>query len=72
MYFSVKAFNSTVRRFENLDNINELNEFVAEYLERGFTKFVVRSFDQDGARFKSFFVADNDNLTVRRLAKQSL
>lgn len=62
MYFSIKAFKGATRRFENLDNINELNEFVATFSENGFNKFVIRSFDENGFRFKSFYVSKNDQL----------
>lgn len=55
MYFSVKAFSASTRRFENLDNLQELNEFVNDYVSRGFTKFIVKSYDENGARFSSFF-----------------
>jgi hypothetical protein len=55
MFFSIKAFNGTATRFENLDNLQELNEFVNEFTTRGFTKFVVKSYDENGARFVSFF-----------------
>jgi uncharacterized protein YutD len=59
MYFTVKAFNGIKRRFENLDNINELNEFVAEYTEKGFSKFIVKSFDSNGYRKTRFLVIEN-------------
>ena len=55
MFFSIKAFNGTATRFENLDNVQELNDFVNEYTTRGFTKFVVKSYDQDGPRKVNFF-----------------
>lgn len=69
MYFSVKAFNSTARRFENLDNVNELNTFVAEYMEKGFTKFIIKSFDCDGPRFTSFYNTDAAGL-LNRISKK--
>lgn len=56
IYFSIKAFNGTKRRFENLDNIDELNEFIAAYTEKGFTKFIIRSFDSDGFRKRRFLI----------------
>lgn len=55
MYFSVKAFNGTTRRFENLDNLFELNAFVAERIQMGYTKFLVKAYDQDGMRSVSYF-----------------
>ena len=55
MFFSVKAFNATARRFENLDNLDELNTFVAEYVGRGFSKFIVKAYDENGPRSVSFF-----------------
>ncbi len=63
MYFSVKAFSASTRRFENLDNFQELNEFVNDYVSRGFTKFIVKSYDENGARFASFFstIANSHN-----------
>jgi len=63
MYFEVKAFAGTTRRFENLDSIDELNEFVAERVEMGFNKFVIKSFDSDGFRKKRFCIADADGFT---------
>jgi hypothetical protein len=62
MYFSVKAFKGTVRRFENLDNINELNTFCYEWSEKGFTKMVIKSFDENGFRKKRFVKYENGNL----------
>ena len=60
MYFSIKAFNGTNRRFENLDNIQELNEFVEKFGHNGeFDKFIVKSFDQDGFRKKVFYTLKN-------------
>ncbi len=60
MYYSIKAFNGTQRRFENLDNIYELNEFVYEFWKNGFNKFIVRSFDSDGFRKRTFMVTNSD------------
>ena len=48
MYFAVKAFKSTTRRFENLDSLNELNQFMVERIDMGFNKFVVKSYDENG------------------------
>jgi len=70
MYFSIKAFKGTKRRFENLDNIEELNEFVANFSDKGFSKFVIKSFDQNGFRFRSFYVMVNGTL-VRLLKDQN-
>lgn len=57
MYFEVKAFSKGVRRFENLDNIDELNIFVDKYAhEKGFDKFIVKSFDSTGFRKRRFLV----------------
>ena len=69
MYFSVKAFNGGKRRFENLDNINELNEFVADWSAKGFTKFVIKSFDQNGFRKKRFAVVRNGNVEMLPVIK---
>ncbi len=55
MYFEVHAYNGTTRRFENLDNLCELNTFANEFGQKGFTKFVVKSFDADGYRSTLFF-----------------
>lgn len=59
MYFEVKAFKGIKRRFENLDNLDELNEFVDKFYQKGFNKFIVKSFDQDGLRKKKFFSFEN-------------
>ena len=56
----VKAFNKGTRRFENLDNIDELNTFVWDWYNKGFTKFVVKSFDQDGFRKRRFISYGED------------
>ncbi len=61
MYFEVKAFNKQVRRFENLDNMNELNEFVADFSGRGYNKFIIKSFDQNGFRKRRFYVVNGNN-----------
>jgi hypothetical protein len=58
MYFSVKAFQGTTRRFENLDNTQELNEFVADRIELGFTKFIVKSYDENGHRKTRFMTTE--------------
>ena len=62
MYFEVKAFKGIERRFENLDNIDELNKFVDKFYQKGFNKFIVKSFDQDGFRKKKFFRFENELL----------
>ena len=59
MYFAVKAFKSTNRRFENLDSIEELNQFVANRIELGFTKFVIKSYDENGFRKRRFGVVSD-------------
>lgn len=63
MYFEVKAFKGITRRFENLDNIEELNDFFDKFQSKGYNKFIVKSFDQLGFRKKIFFVCQNDQLT---------
>ena len=70
MYFSIKAYKSTATRFENLDNIDELNVFVAEYLDKGFSKFIIKSYDQNGPRSVSYY--NTVNGWVNRLAKRTL
>jgi len=62
MYFSIKAFKGIKRRFENLDNINELNVFVDEYEQLGFNKFVIKAFDCEGLKSRSFYTYKNNNL----------
>jgi len=56
MYFSIKAFKGTKRRFENLDNINELNIFIDEYEQLGFDKFIIKAFDSEGLKSRSFYI----------------
>ena len=59
-YFEVKAFKGATRRFENLDNIDELNQFVDHWsYEMGYNKFVIKSFDSNGYR-KTKFVVINE------------
>ncbi len=58
MYFAVKAFNGVVRRFENLDNIQELNEFVAERIGLGFKRFIIKSYDENGYRKTRFMTTE--------------
>jgi len=62
MYFEIKAFRGTVRRFENLDNVNELNVFIDEYEQLGFDKFIIRAFDCNGYRSRSFYTYKMNNL----------
>jgi|TARA_Y100000033_G_C2685189_1_gene81037 hypothetical protein len=57
MIFEVKAYNGTQRRFENLDNLEELNDFCNEWGQKGFTKFIVKAFDVTGLRSTNFFTA---------------
>jgi hypothetical protein len=71
MYFDIKAFKQTTRRFENLDSIHELNVFVHEYLEMGFNKFIINSYDENGARFKNFYSVDF-NGWLNKLSKQPI
>tara|TARA_R110000782_G_scaffold40108_2_gene92683 strand:- start:1377 stop:1595 length:219 start_codon:yes stop_codon:yes gene_type:complete len=71
MYFSIKAFRQTTTRFENLDSIHELNEFVHERLEMGYNKFIIKSFDEDGSRYKVYYNVDF-NGWLHRLSKQPL
>ena len=59
MYFEIKAFNKGIRRFENLDNIEELNQFVWDYFQKGYTKFIVRSFDHNGFRKRRLFLKND-------------
>jgi len=60
-YYEVKAFKEGRRRFENLDSIDELNEFVNKFSALGFNKFIVKSFDSEGFSRKRFFRWDKDN-----------
>ena len=55
MYFSIKAYSATTTRFENLDNIQELNDFVNDFTPRGFSKFIVKAYDENGPRSINFF-----------------
>ena len=64
MYFEVKAFRNGLRRFENLDNINELNQFVYDRIELGFNKFIIKSFDCNGYRKTRFCVVKDGDYTV--------
>lgn len=70
MYFSVKAFNATRRRFENLDNLTELNTFVHNYVRLGFTKFVVKAYDQNGPLSVSYFSTFQDYPSSKALGSQ--
>ena len=60
MYFSVKAFNKGTKRFENLDNFNELQEFCAKYSALGFNKLIVKAFDSNGFKSRTFYNLDAD------------
>lgn len=55
MYFEVKAFRNGKRRFENLDNLQELQNFCAEYSAKGFTKLIVKAFDCEGFKSRNFY-----------------
>ena len=59
MYFEVKAFNKEVRRFENLDSFEELQEFCAKFSEIGFNKLIVKAFTQDGFKSRTFYKLDD-------------
>ena len=57
MYFEVKAFKGAKRRFENLDNMDELNEFVGNWCaDNGYNKLIIKSFDCNGFRKRRFIV----------------
>ncbi len=66
MYFDVKAFNKGTRRFENLDSIDELNEFVWDWYSKGFTKFVIKSYDENGFRQRRF-VSYGENFAINKI-----
>jgi hypothetical protein len=68
MYFSIKAFRSTTRRFENLDNIEEVNTFVHEYIAMGYNKFILHCYDESGALGKVFYHTDHTGW-LTKLAK---
>ena len=70
MYFSVKAFNATRRRFENLDNLTELNDFVHDYVQLGFTKFIVKAYDENGPRSVSYFSTFESDPSSKALGSQ--
>lgn len=58
MYFEAKAFNRGTRRFENLDNFQELQDFCAKYVELGFNKLIVKAFDCNGFKSRTFYSLD--------------
>tara|TARA_R110000744_G_scaffold79967_1_gene156957 strand:+ start:1012 stop:1224 length:213 start_codon:yes stop_codon:yes gene_type:complete len=58
MYFSVKAFNKNIRRFENLDSFQEMQEFCAKYSELGFNKLIVKAFNSQGFKSRTFYRLD--------------
>jgi hypothetical protein len=60
MYFEAKAFNKGTRRFENLDNFQELQDFCAKYVELGFNKLIVKAFDSNGFKSRTFYNLDKD------------
>lgn len=72
MYFSVKAFNGTQRRFENLDNLTELNTFVEEWSQKGFGKFVIKAFDEQGYKSTLFFIPSSILPLVNSEIKKSV
>ena len=72
MYFAVKAFKNSTRRFENLDSLNELNHFMVERIDMGFTKFVVKSYDENGGRFRTFWTINPKTGWVQRIHKEPL
>tara|TARA_R110002049_G_scaffold222588_1_gene394271 strand:+ start:511 stop:723 length:213 start_codon:yes stop_codon:yes gene_type:complete len=65
MYFETKVFNKGVRRFENLDNFNELQQFCAKYSALGFNKLIVKAFDSNGFKSRTFYNLDMDGQYVR-------
>jgi hypothetical protein len=65
MYFEVKAFRKGVRRFENLDSFQELQEFCAKYMELGFNKLIVKAFDSNGFKSRNFYNLDADGQYIK-------
>ena len=65
MYFETKAFNKGTRRFENLDNFNELQEFCAKYSALGFNKLIVKAFDSNGFKSRTFYNLDADGQYIK-------
>ena len=65
MYFETKAFNQGTRRFENLDNFNELQEFCAKYSALGFNKLIVKAFDSNGFKSRTFYNLDADGQYIK-------
>tara|TARA_R110002050_G_scaffold269907_1_gene412368 strand:- start:1766 stop:1978 length:213 start_codon:yes stop_codon:yes gene_type:complete len=65
MYFETKVFNKGVRRFENLDNFNELQQFCVKYSALGFNKLIVKAFDSNGFKSRTFYNLDMDGQYVR-------
>ena len=54
-YFEVKAFRNGIRRFENLDNMEELQEFCHKYSSLGFNKLIVKAFNSQGFVSRNFY-----------------
>lgn len=65
MYFEVKAFNKGVRRFENLDNFQELQDFCAKYSALGFNKLIVKAFDSNGFISRTFYRLDEEGQFIK-------
>lgn len=65
MYFEAKIFNKGTRRFENLDNFNELQEFCAKYCALGFNKLIVKAFDSNGFKSRTFYSLDDSGQYIK-------
>jgi hypothetical protein len=71
MYFEVKAFNNGTRRFENLDNFQELQEFCGKYSALGFTKLIVKAFNSEGFKTRNFYTfLDGQFIKIHKDKKQ--
>jgi len=58
MYFEIIAFDGLKRVKENLDSINECNEFLNKMIAKSFEEFEIKSFDCNGLRKHKHCVYD--------------
>jgi len=64
-YFEAKIFKGATRRFENLDNFSELQDFCAKYSDLGFTKLIVKAFDSNGFKSRTFYNFDANGQFIK-------
>lgn len=66
MYFEIVAFDGLKRVKEDLDSINECNEFLEKMTLKGCFEFDIKSFDCNGLRKHKHCVYDYEMETLNK------